>query len=288
MNQTKTLSALMMSLMLLAGTSLFAQLKTPAPSPSAEMEQTIGLTEVKVEYSRPGAKDREVFGKLVPYGEMWRTGANASTKVTFSEDVKLEGKEVPKGTYALYTIPGEKEWTVVVHKNTTYWGVDDKYDEAEDQVRFMVKPEKSERFIETFTIGFEHLRNTHAHMVLSWENTRVPIKIEVNTSAAVEKEIKQKMAGVTARTYYDAANYYFAEGKDMDQALEWAQKAVSMEEKFWMVTLVAKIQGKMGNYDEAIKTSTHAIELAKEAEYMPYVRMNEGFIAEWKEAMKKG
>src|SRR5688500_15374787 len=146
-------------------------LKVPTLSPLTEISQEVGLTQVKLSYSRPSAKGRKVFGELVPFNEVWRTGANASTKLTFAQDVKIEGNSLKAGTYALYTIPGEKEWTVIIHTNTRHRSLaGDVYKPSEDAFRFTVKPQKTNKFIETFTIGFDDITTNSANLALSWEN----------------------------------------------------------------------------------------------------------------------
>lgn len=260
-----------------------AQIKAPQASPKAKLTQTVGLTEVAIEYSRPSLKGREMFGGMLPFGEMWRTGANASTKVTVSDDVQIQDNDLPKGTYALYTIPGDGEWTIVFHKNTSYWGTGGKdYKESEDAFRFTVPTQKLSEKVETFTIDINDLRNGSATINLMWENTKVSFNLAVDTDSKVMADIKQKMKGVSGSTYYQAARYYYEADKDMEQALEWIQKALELEgEKFWMVRLKALIYAKDGKYKQAIKTAERSSELAKAAGNDSYVRMNETSIAEW-------
>ena len=199
---------LLLAIALVFNTIAFAQLKTPAPSPNATIEQMVGLTQVKIEYSRPGKKDREIFGKLVPYGEMWRTGANASTKIEFDNDIVIGGKEIPAGKYALYTIPGELEWTIIIHKNLENWGVGE-YKEADDAVRFTVKTTKLNDVVETLTIDFSHLTSDGAYLNISWANTLVAIVLDSKSGEKVEKQIKELLIeGPSAGTYYGAARYY--------------------------------------------------------------------------------
>ena len=170
-----------------------AQIDMPKPSPLSTVTQTVGLTDASITYSRPSAKGRTVFGDLVPYGEMWRTGANASTKIKFSDDVKIEGQDVPAGEYALYTIPGKDVWTIIIHKNTSYWGTgDDKYKIAEDQARFTVKPMTYPVKIETLTFGFTDLKNDEAYIELLWENTQVRFKVVSEVDKKVMADIKQQ------------------------------------------------------------------------------------------------
>ena len=185
-----TIKSILFAAGIIATTVLSAQLKIPQPSPKGTIKQTIGLSEVTVVYSRPGMKERKIFGELVTLGEIWRTGANAATTIEISNDVKIGGKDVPAGKYALYTIPRETEWTIIIHKNTTNWGTGD-YKEEEDLVRFTAKSSKIENAVESFTIDFGSFKSGNATMMLSWENTRVSFPIESNADEAVEKQIKE-------------------------------------------------------------------------------------------------
>lgn len=274
--------------LLLGISSVFAQIKTPQPSPLGTLSQTVGLVKIDVEYSRPSAKGRKVFGSLVPYGEMWRTGANASTKVTFADEVKVNYVNLPKGTYALYTIPGEKEWTIIFYKNTTFWGVPDAKSFKEEDVaaRFKVPVKTVAEKVETFTINIGNLTNSSADMELVWENTKVVIPIQVDTDSKVMADIKSTMAGPKANDYYAAARYYYEEDKDMQQALEWVNKNIEMAgEKFWVLRLKANILAKLGRYQEAIAVANRSTELAKADGNTDYPRMNEESIAEWKKKL---
>jgi len=268
--------------------SLFGQIKVPQPSPLGTISQTVGLIKVEVEYSRPSAKGRKIFGGLVPYGEMWRTGANASTKVTFSDEVMVNYVNLPKGTYALYTIPGEKEWTVIFYKNTSFWGVPDAKSFKEEDVaaRFKVPVKTTADKVETFTINIGNLTNSSADLELLWENTRIVIPIQVDTDSKVMADIKSTMAGPKANDYYAAARYYYEENKDMAQALEWVDKNLEMAgEKFWVLRLKASILARLGRYQEAIAVANRSTELAKAEGNTDYPRMNEESIAEWKKKL---
>jgi len=274
--------------LLATATAGLAQIKTPSPSPLGSFSQSVGLIKVDVEYSRPSAKGRKVFGGLVPYGEMWRTGANASSKVTFSENVQVNYIALDKGTYALYAIPGEKEWTIIFYKNTTFWGVPDAKSFKEEDVaaRFKVPVKNLSDKVETFTIAIGNLANDSADMEISWENVKVVVPIKVDTDSKVMADIKATMAGPKAGDYYSAARYYFEEGKDMEQALEWVNKNLEMAgEKFWVLRLKANIQAKLGKYKDAIATANRSTELAKADGNSDYPRMNEESIAEWKKKM---
>lgn len=267
--------------LLLSVTAIYGQVEVPAPSPFSKLEQKVGLTDVTVEYSRPGAKNRLIFGELVPFGEMWRTGANASTKITFSEDVKIEGVEVEKGTYALYSVPGEEEWEIVLYKDLTHWGVPTEYDAEQEALRVTVMSEEVPWTIETFTIDIGSLRDAAAVMTLSWESTMVPVKIQFKTESMVEKKIAEVLAGPTGRDYYLSARYYFSNDKDLEQAREWIQIANDKDPKFWQLRLESLIHAKLDDIDSAIAAAKKSLEMAEKAGNANYVRMNKASIEEW-------
>jgi Protein of unknown function (DUF2911) len=271
-----------LSLSVLLFLSAQAQIKAPQPSPVSKISQAVGLTDISIEYSRPSAKARKVFGGLVPFNELWRTGANASTKLTFSENVKIAGNDLPKGTYALYTIPSEKEWTIVLHKNTTHWGTDE-YKQEEDAFRFTVKPTSSASTVETFTMQLDNLKNNACDISLSWENTTVLIPVLLNTDEAMVSGIKRALDGPAAGDYYTAARYYHEENKDPKQALEWVIKSLEKGgDKFWILRLKALLQAKTGDFAGAITTAEKSTELAKKEGNADYQRMNDASIKEWR------
>ena len=269
-------------------TLLAAQIKTPQPSPVGKISQEVGLTKVEVEYSRPSAKGRKVFGKLVPFGELWRTGANASTKITFGEDVKVGETSLPKGTYALYTVPGQSKWDVVFYKNTTFWGAPAaaEYKMEDIAAKVTVASEASKSFVETFTIEVNNLKNNGADLEISWENTIVKVPFTLDTDSKVMADIKSQMEGPNANTYYSAARYYYEEKKDPNQALAWVDQSLAKGgDKFWILRLKANILADLGRYKDAIATAEKSSELAKKEGNADYQRMNAESIEEWK--MKK-
>lgn len=273
------------TVILLAVVTLFAeaQVKTPAASPSAKVMQTVGMTDVEIAYSRPSMRGREIFGGLVPYDKMWRTGANASTKITVSNDVTIEGNELKKGTYAIYTIPGESEWTIIFHKNLTHWGVGG-YKADEDAFRFKVKSSSPMNKVETFTIGFSNIGLGTASIDLSWESTIVSFTIDTKVDEMVQGSIEKTLAGPSMNDYYQAAAYNLMADKNIEQAKEWIDMAMEKggDEKFWMVRRKALIEAKLGQYKEAIASAKLSMELAEKAGNDDYVRMNEASIKEWK------
>jgi hypothetical protein len=269
--------------MALTAVTANAQVDTPQPSPIGKISQEVGLTNVSVEYSRPSAKGRTIFGDLVPFGKMWRLGANASTKIEFSEPVTLNGAEVPAGKYALYAIPNENSWEIVVHKNLDHWGVG-AYKQEEDQVRFNATPEKSASFIETFSIGFNSLSLNSGELQLAWENTVVKVLIETNTQEKVAAQVDAfENPKPNYRPYYNAASYYFNSNLDNKKALAWINKAVEIRnDAFWVLHLKAKIQLANGMAKEAIATAQASKEMADKAGNADYVALNEKLIAKAK------
>jgi hypothetical protein len=258
--------------------SAFAQINMPRPSPSSTVMQKVGLADVTIAYSRPGMKGRKIFGDLVPFDKIWRTGANEPTKVTFSDTVSVEGTKLAPGDYALYTIPGATEWTIIFGKNSKA-GAND-YKDEQQAARFKVKSQKGCAPVETFTINFTDVTTTSANIQLSWESTIVKFKIENDVDAKVMTEIKQKMDN--SYVYFQAASYYYETDRDMKQALEWVNKATENSAAFWQLHLKAKILVKLGDCKAATETAQKSIELAKVAKNDEYVKMNEKLIADCK------
>jgi hypothetical protein len=256
------------------------QIQMPQASPSAQISQKVGLTDVTVDYSRPSTKGRKIFGELVPFGEVWRTGANAATLVTFSTDVSIERNPLSKGTYALYSIPGKDEWTIIISKNTKLWGAVG-YDQEEDIFRFRVKPGKTGQKYETMEISFVDMTDTGASLSIKWENTRVKFRIETEVDEIVMAEIKEMVIDKEPENpglYYQAANYYFTTGKDLNTALEWITKSVESDPKYWTMHLKAKIELGLGMKKEAVESAKKSMEMAKEAKNPDYVSLNERLI----------
>lgn len=281
----KNLKRLVLAGLILASGSTFAQLKTPQPSPSASIEQKVGLSTISVDYSRPGMKERKIFGELVQYGEVWRTGANKATAIEFSQDVMIGDQELKAGKYAIFSIPGESEWTIIFNKNLEQWGAGE-YNKEEDAARITVKSIKLDRAVETFTIDFSHLTANGAMMNISWENTLIQFEIKAESGSIVEKQIKSLLVdGPSAGTYYGAARYYLENGKDLEQALAWINTAIEKRPNaFWYTYRKALIQDALGNTKEAIKTAEASMEAAKankDGDY-GYVKMNEDLIKELK------
>ncbi len=259
-----------------------AQIKTPQPSPTSKIEQVVGLTDVTVEYSRPGMRGRTIFGDLVPYGQVWRTGANANTKITFSDNVTVDGKELKKGTYAIYTIPGEKSWEVIFYSDSNNWGTPQKWDESNVAAKTTVEVLQMPMKVETFTITFDDLATGSAVLGMLWENVYAGVKFDVPTDAITTKSIETVMAGPSSNDYFQAATYYHTEGKDLKQALSWMQKATAGENPpFWYLRRMSLIQADLGDKKGAIATAQKSLAAAEKANNADYIKMNKESIAQW-------
>lgn len=275
---------LIASVLFIASLPVLAQVKTPAASPKATLTQTVGLTEVTVDYSRPSAKGRIVFGELVPFGRLWRTGANQNSMVTFSDDVVIDGKTLKKGKYAIFTTPKIESWEVVFYTDTENWGNPEKWDESKVALKTTVKPEFLNRNVETFTIAITNLDNDFAHLEMSWEKTVVAIKFEVPTKKAAMASIDKTLAGPASADYFSAAQYYYQSNGDMKKALDYVNKSIELrggDTPFWYNRLKSQIQAKLGDKSGAIATAKVSMEAAEKAGNADYVKMNKDSIAEW-------
>jgi hypothetical protein len=269
--------------MMIANYAIEAQVKTPQGSPKSTLSQVVGLTNVEIVYSRPSAKGRDVFNNLVPFGKLWRTGANENTTISFSDDVVIDGKTLPKGKYALYTTPRADNWEIIFYTNTDNWGNPATWDETKVALKATVKSEHLERFVESFTIGINNLDNNFAHLELSWENTIVALKFVVPTQKTAMASIDKSLAGPTAGDYYSSAQYFFQSNGDLTKALTYVNKAldISSEKPFFYYRLKSLIQAKQGDKKGAIETAKLSLAAAEAAKNQDYVKMNKDSIAEW-------
>lgn len=259
------------------------QIMMPAPSPTFELKGMVGFSEVKVVYSRPSARGRQVAGNLIPYNEVWRTGANASTKISFSDDVKLNGHAVPAGDYALYTLFTEKTATIILSKKLDWWGALG-YESSHDLLRFEVPVKHPSSHYETFTISFSDFTRNSANLNLKWEKTKVMFSIESEVDSWVVADIKEQVIDNTPSNpgiYFQAASYYYDTERDSEMALEWVNKALDGSEnpQYWVVHLKAKLLARLGKKEAAIETARKSMELAKIGQNPDYVRLNEKLIA---------
>jgi tetratricopeptide (TPR) repeat protein len=244
------------------------KLEFPAASQHAVVKQRVGLTDVEVDYSRPNKNDREIFGGLVPYGKLWRTGANAVTKIRFSKPVTLGGKEIPAGEYALFTIPTADEWTIIVSKDANLQSWSD-YKQENDAARTTAKPEANPNTIETFTISLADVKGASATLNFLWDKTRVPVKLTTDDVEEVSKQLDAVVSAGTPldpRTAYQAAAFYYDNNKDMNQAAKWIDQALAKNpDAYFMHYKKAQIQAKFGNKKEATASAQKAIDILKKA-----------------------
>ena len=255
-------------------------LKVPAPSPLQTIKQAFALSEITIEYSRPSVKGRTVFGDVVPYGKIWRTGANQSTKIAFGEDVKVEGVAVASGTYALYTIPNKDSWEVMLYKDLALGGNTADYKKENEVANFTIKPTAINDKVETMTFNVADIGSNTANIQLSWDKTRISMNVVADIDAKILKNIETSLSK-DSRPYYQAATYYYDNNKDLAKASEWVDKAIENNPKaFYMYLLKAKIKAKQGDKKAAKAAAEQVIPLAKEAKNDEYVKMAEKFIAE--------
>ncbi len=236
------------------------QIKFPAKSPSAMVKQTVGISDITVEYNRPSASGRVVFGEVVPFDKMWRTGANSATKMTFNSDVKIAGNLVPAGSYSFFAIPGKTEWTLILNKVANLSGTNG-YSEKEDLMRFKVTPMNKMEKTETFTIDFANMKLDQTSIQLIWENTVVSFDVSLDYDAELTANIEKTMSK-DARPFHQAAGYYYENKKDLKKALEWANKAVEMNPNaYWTLMLKANIQYELNDKKGAIATAEQVLKM---------------------------
>ncbi|MCZ2444286.1 MAG: DUF2911 domain-containing protein [Flavobacteriales bacterium] len=267
-------------MLLLSWLGMDAQITMPQPSPLSSVTQRIGLVEVGITYSRPSAKGRKVFGDLVPFDKMWRTGANKASRLSISDTVTISGNTLPKGDYALFTIPGKAEWTIIISKQAELSGTAG-YKNEQDICRFKVKSFTTSFFTETFTIGFSNVTTKTADVEILWENTGLRFTIETNPDRLVMESINAALQ-IPANNYYQAASYYLENNKDLKQALTWINLAIENGyARYWVLRTKALIQVGNGDYKGAIETARKSSELAQKDGDESYVKMNDKSIIEW-------
>lgn len=268
---------------IIANFTIEAQVKTPQSSPRAIISQTVGLTDVEINYSRPSARGRAVFGDLVPFGKVWRTGANENTTISFSDDVIIDGKTLKKGKYALYTNPKIESWDIIFYKTTDNWGNPAEWNEANVVLKATVKPETLSKKVETFTLGISNLDNNFAFLELYWENSYAALKFEVPTQKTATANIEKALAGPTAGDYFSAAQFLFQSNGDISKARIYMDKALDMsqDKPFYYYRLKSLIQAKQGDKKGAIETAKISLAASEIAKNQDYVKMNKESITEW-------
>ena len=275
--------AFIFTILLFVGCLGFSQINTPRFSPASEIEQMVGLTEIEIEYSRPSMRGREVFGNLVPFGKVWRTGADNSTKISFDTDVIISGKTVQSGTYSIFSIPNKESWEIIFYSDVELWGVP--RDWSDDKIVFSSTYKVNKiNTVETFTISFNDLTNNDVNMNISWENTSVDIKIDVPTRSMVEKDISNVLNdNPKASDYYAAAVFYRQENVNLTQALLWMNKAIEMFEnpRFYHYRQQSLLMAANNKFSDAIDAANKSLDDAIKADNQGYVKMNRQSIAEW-------
>ena len=274
---------------LITGTLLFAvltlqaQIKTPAPSPSSTIEQKIGLTDVSINYSRPHKRDRDIFGSLVPFNKMWRTGANKNTIITTS-DILIFGKDTLKaGSYSIFTIPQKDQWVIIFYGDTENWGTPEKMDDKQIMIKTSAKVGSLNQAKQSFTISFDDIQMDGAKLSMSWDKTIVTLPFKTATKERVTASIKKVMNGPVADDYYKAADYYLSQKSNMKTAFNYINKALALkkEKPFWYLRKKALIQAELKDYEGAIETAKLSMTAAKKANYESYVKSNQISIDEW-------
>lgn len=253
-------------------------LKMPTPSPRQTITQEFGLGEIKLSYSRPSAKNREIYGGLVPYDAVWRTGANGATTIEFTEEVTIGGKKVAPGTYGLVTIPGKSEWKIIISKQTDITSPS-AYKASENVAEVTAKP-KAINAVETFEMGFNNITDQTIDLNINWGKVAVTLPIKSENKEKVIAQIKEVMnSSAQNKPYFQSAVYYFENNIDLNQAYEWMKKAADEnKDAFWIHYNKAKLEAKMGKKAEAIASSEKSLELAKKANWQDYIRLNEDLL----------
>lgn len=262
---------------------VFGQVVTPKASPVCKIQQKVGLADIQIDYSRPGAKGRVIFGDLIPFDAMWRLGANENTKLTCSEAL-IFGKDTLKaGTYAIFAKPGQQNWELYFYNDYSNWGLPETWDAQKVALQVTAPVQKIQDFQENLEINIDGLSNSGANLEIAWENTKVSVPFSLNTKSKVLASIDKTMAGPSANDYHAAATYYFNENLDLKKALEWSNKAVELRgsSAYWMTRLNAQLKAANGDYKGAIETAKISLEAAKADGDNAYVTANQKSIEEW-------
>ncbi len=279
----KTLRILSMTILTLVVMQAKAQdLELPQPSPWAQISQKFGLSQATITYSRPAMKGRKIFGALVPYGEMWRTGANKAVELKIEGDARINGQKIEPGAYSLFTIPGQTEWTIIINKNTELWGTGG-YKQEDDVIRFTVKSGTCPT-TESFTIGFANVSDKSLTVEISWETTKVAFDITTEYLEQGKTNIDEaiKAAENTMGLYNDAAEFYLDNNLDAKTALEWAKKSVAQRERYWNLFTLARAYAANGMTKEAIENGERALTMSNEAKNTGFSQTIEKELNSWK------
>jgi tetratricopeptide (TPR) repeat protein len=277
------LSTLIVLLQLSISNVAIGQVQTPQLSPVCEVNQTVGLTEINISYSRPSKRNRVIFGEVVPYNEMWRLGANKNSMITISEEIYFKQDTLPKGTYALFAKPSEDKWELVFYSEYSNWGTPENWEESKVALTLNADVSPLESSVETMCISIENIGTAAASLCITWDQVRVAFPFQLMTQKQVVESIEKVMSGPSASDYYNSAKYYLGEGLDPEQALKWINSAVEIRGKsaYWMTRLQAQIYAELNNYDRAIASANLSMEEAEKAGNTNYVKMNKQSIEAW-------
>ena len=277
----KKIILLFSAMVLTAGVQ--AQIETPQSSTFQKIEQKVGLTDVTLEYSRPSVKERMIFGNLVPFDRIWRTGANANTKITFGHDVEIGNRAVKAGEYAIFTKPGASNWEVYFYSDSNNWGAPEKLEDSKIVAQIKIPVQPLTRSVETFTITFDDIKTDTANLAIMWDKTYVAVPIKFGTDELMSAGINRIMNGPTAGDYYAAAVYYFEAGKDIQQSKAWMDKAMELNKdpKFYQMRQKSLIYAKAGDKKGAIEAAKKSLEMAKKVGNDDYVALNTKSLKEW-------
>lgn len=274
---------IVLGIFVLSTIGLNAQIETPRLSPNAEIEQTIGLTEVDIDYSRPSKNERTIFGDIVPFNEVWRTGANENTTIELSDAIIFGQDTLQAGEYSIYSLPNKESWIIYFYKTIDNWGNPKEWKEDLIVLAIQARVIKLNDVVESFTISIDNLTTKSAELAFSWDKTKAVVSFTVPTDKLIDYAIEKTMAGPSANDYYNAADYFLTEKKDLPKALEWITKAIEIrgEQAFWMTYKKALIQAEMKDYKGAILTANISMDAAEKAGHKKYVERNKKVIEKW-------
>jgi len=259
--------------------SVSAQITMPQPSPGAMVTQKVGLTEIKFDYSRPAMKGRKIFGELVPFGEIWRTGANNATKFTTLDSLTIGGKGLAKGTYVVLTRPFRDQWEVIFNKNPDVSVFN--YKPEDDVLKLIAKVSNTADVTENFEITTDNVTSNTCNIIFKWENTKASFNVVNDIDTKIKAQIQAKLDGPTSDDYYAMSRYYFENSRDLSKALEFADLSLAKGDKYWILRHKSLVQAKLGDKKNAIETAKKSLELAKQEKNMDYIHMNDKSILEW-------
>jgi len=272
-----TITFVACTLLLAAGFTFAQNLETPRPSPNATVTQTVGVTHISIDYSSPGVKNRKIWGELVPFGEVWRTGANEVTSITFDDAVKINGKDLQAGIYGIHTIPGETEWQIIFSGDTEV-DAGSQFDEKKEILRIKTAPGEVS-FLERMTFIFTNTTDDKTTVNLLWENLRVSFDVQVNTGELVLTKSREKLSWLPS---FQAANYCLINDVNLEEGFNWIKASVLLQEVYWNTRVMAQLQYKLGMKDIAVATMEKAIELGNKMEDAPFdFDQMKNMLAEW-------